>query len=227
VSGSTELDAYHETFLPCNLATPTLVRARELKLKHGCHERWVLNPDFRAARGDVQHRTPPGCESPVDCHPRFLIGPSAGRTRFSSEQCHDWKRARGGIVADPDNSILLAEATDTELAPYKFRPTDPSFDLIMFTGGDLHRRHRSDSRHDAPMSCIDQTARRHTARLHGAPLAWPKPTLPTFSTLHGKPAPLFVQGFFWPALARTCKAEWGPNSTSCLGGFGSLRRGGR
>ena len=149
VSGSTELDAYHETFLPCNLATPTLVRARELKLKHGCHERWVLHPDFRAARGDVQHRTPPGCESPVDCHPRFLIGPSAGRTRFSSEQCHDWKRARGGIVADPDNSILLAEATDTELAPYKSRPTDPSFDLIMFTGGDLHRRHRSDSRRDA------------------------------------------------------------------------------
>jgi hypothetical protein len=96
--------------------------------------------------------------------------------------------------------MLLVEAAYTEIAPYKSRPTDPSFDLIMFTGGDLHRRrHRSDSRRDAPMSCIDQTARRHTARLRGAPLAWPKPTLPTFSTLHGKPAP-FRAGIFLAGL---------------------------
>src|ERR1700676_1102468 len=54
------------------------------------------------------------------------------------------------------------------------------------------------------MSCIDQTARRHTARLHGAPLAWPKPTLPTFSTLHGKPAP-FRAGIFLAGLGEDVK----------------------
>jgi hypothetical protein len=31
----------------------------------------------------------------------------------------------------------LAEAADTEVATYNSRPTDPSFDLIEFTGGDL------------------------------------------------------------------------------------------
>jgi len=79
------------------------------------------------------------------------------------------------------------------------------------------------------MSCIDQTARRYTARLHGVPLAWPKPILPTFSTLHGKPAP-FRAGIFLAGLGEDMKAlptEWGPNSTSCLWGFGSLRPGGR
>jgi hypothetical protein len=54
------------------------------------------------------------------------------------------------------------------------------------------------------MSCIDQTARRYTARLHGVPLAWPKPTLPTFSTLHGKPAP-FRAGIFLAGLGEDVK----------------------
>jgi hypothetical protein len=53
VSGSTELDAYHETFSPCNPAKPAAVPAREFKLKHGPNEHRVLDPDFRAAFGNV------------------------------------------------------------------------------------------------------------------------------------------------------------------------------
>jgi hypothetical protein len=83
--GSKELDAYHETFSPCNLATPTLIRAREFKLKHWPNEHRVVDFDFRSALGDIQHRTSPSRETAIDCHPRFLIGGSAGRTGFSSE----------------------------------------------------------------------------------------------------------------------------------------------
>jgi hypothetical protein len=88
VSGSAELDAYHETFPPGDPATPAMVRGRKFELKHGSNERRVLDLDFRAAFGNVQHRTSPGRESPIDGYPRFLIGPSAWRSGFSSECGH-------------------------------------------------------------------------------------------------------------------------------------------
>jgi hypothetical protein len=75
--GSKELDAYHQTFSPRNLATPAAIRAREFKLKHGPSELWVVDLDFRAAFRDIQHRTSAGPESPVDSYPRFLIARSA------------------------------------------------------------------------------------------------------------------------------------------------------
>jgi hypothetical protein len=85
VQGSKELNTYHETFPPRNFATPTFVRARELKLEHRPQKCWVVDLDFCTAFGNVQHRTYPGRERPVDCHPRFLISPSAGGMRFSPE----------------------------------------------------------------------------------------------------------------------------------------------
>ena len=87
-AGSAKLDAHHETFSPGDPAAPAMVRARKFELKHRCNERWVLDLDFRAAFGNVQHRTSPGRESAIDGYPRFLIGPSAGRSGFSSEYWH-------------------------------------------------------------------------------------------------------------------------------------------
>lgn len=53
------------------------------------------------------------------------------------------------------------------------------------------------------MSYIDQTVRRHTARLHACITGTaPRLTLPTFSTLHRSPA-LFMQGFFWAGHGET------------------------
>jgi hypothetical protein len=75
--GSKELNAYHQTFSPRNLATPASIRTREFKLKHGPNKGWVVDLDFRAAFGDIQYRASAGPESPVDSYPRFLIARSA------------------------------------------------------------------------------------------------------------------------------------------------------
>jgi hypothetical protein len=62
-----------------------LVCLRKFKPELGPDKRWVIDLDFRAAVGKIQHRTFPGCETAVDCHPRVLEGFPSGRARLSSE----------------------------------------------------------------------------------------------------------------------------------------------